>query len=97
MYVLCTWGHCNRSLIEDEVRWRSQKHKPTMASAASPRATNPKMVESPASMAHASSSYSCAEDGYFKRPHTTSIDGEKRLDSGWFFVGFEVGGHLTRN
>jgi hypothetical protein len=68
-----------------------------MASAASSRATDPKMVESPASMAHASSSYACAEDGYFKRPHTVSIDGDIRLDSGWFFVGFGVGGRLTCN
>jgi len=60
-----------------------------MASAASPRADDPKMVESPASMAHASSSYACTEDGYFKRPHMTSIDGDKRSDSGCFFVGFE--------
>ncbi len=30
-----------------------------MASAASPRAANPKMVESPASMAHVSSTYAC--------------------------------------
>jgi hypothetical protein len=63
-----------------------------MAFAASPRASNPKMGESPASMAHASSSYACAEDGYFKRPHTASIDGDIRLDSGWLFVGFGVGG-----
>ncbi len=68
-----------------------------MASAASPRAADPKMVESPASMAHASSSYACAEDGYFKRPHTASIDGDIRLDSGWFFVGFGVGGRLTHD
>jgi hypothetical protein len=66
-----------------------------MASAASPRADDPKMVESPASMAHASSSYACAEDGYFKRPHMMSIDGDKRSDSGWVFVGFRVGGDLT--
>ena len=66
-----------------------------MAPAASPRATD--RVESPASMAHASYSYACAEDGYFKHPHTASIDGDIRLDSGCFFVGFEVGGHLTRN
>jgi hypothetical protein len=59
-----------------------------MASAASPRAAHPKMVESPDSMAHASSSYACAEDGYFKRPHTASIDG-------FLFVGFGVGGGLT--
>ncbi len=68
-----------------------------MTSAASPRAANPKMVESPASMAHASSSYACTEDGYFKRPHTASIDGDIRLDTCWFFVGFGVDGHLTRN
>jgi len=62
-----------------------------MASAASPRADDPKMVESPASMARASSSYAyaCAEDGYFKRPHMTSIDGDKRLDSGWFLLVLE--------
>ncbi len=75
----------------------AQKHKPTMMSAASPRAADPKMVESPASMAHASSSYACAEDGYFKRPHTPSIDGDIRWDSCWVFVGFGVGGRLTRN
>ena len=59
-----------------------------MASAASPRADDPKMVELPASMVHASSSYACAEDGYFKRPHMMSIDRAKRSDSGWLFVGF---------
>ncbi len=59
-----------------------------MASAASPRADDPKMAKSPASMAHVSSSYACAEDGYFKRPHMTSIDGDKRSDSGCFCVGF---------
>ena len=48
-----------------------------MASDASPRAANPKMVESPASMARASSSYdACAEDGYFKHLHTANIDGD---------------------
>ena len=75
----------------------TQKHKPTMASTASPRADDPKMMEPPASMAHASSSYACAEDGYFKRPDTISIDGDIRSDSGWFFVGFGVGGHLAHN
>jgi hypothetical protein len=84
-------------LIEDLVQLRAQKHKPTMASAASPRATNPKMVESPASMAHESSSYACAEDEYFKCPHTASTDGNIWLDSGWFFVSFGVGGRLTHN
>jgi hypothetical protein len=39
-----------------------------MASAALPRVDDPKMVESPASMVDASSSYTCAEDGYFKHP-----------------------------
>ena len=68
-----------------------------MTSAASPRAADPKMVESPASIAHASSSYACAEDGYFKHPHTASIDGDIWLDSGWFFVGFGVDGRLTHN
>jgi hypothetical protein len=55
------------------------------------------MMEPPASMAHASSSYACAEDGYFKLPDTMSIDGDIWSDSGWFFVGFEVGGHLARD
>jgi hypothetical protein len=95
MYILCTRGRRNILLIEDLVRLRAQKHKPTMAFATSLRAANPKMVESPAIMAHASSSYACAEDGYFKRSHTASIDGDIWLDSGWFFVGFGVGGHLT--
>ncbi len=44
------------------------------------------MVESPARMAHTSSSYACAEDGYFKRPHTASIDGDIRWDGCWVFV-----------
>jgi hypothetical protein len=68
-----------------------------MVSAASPRAADLKMVESPASMAHASFSYACAEDGYFKCPHMASIHGDIWLDSGWFFVGFGVDGRLTRN
>ncbi len=68
-----------------------------MAFAASPRADDPKMTEPPASMAHAPSSYACAEDGYFKRPDTMSIDGDIWLDSGWFFVGFGVDGHLACN
>jgi hypothetical protein len=68
-----------------------------MASAASPRAVEPKMMESPASMVHASSSYACTEDGYFKRPDTMSIDGDIWSDSGWFFVGFGVGGRLARD
>ncbi len=94
-YVLCTRGHRNILLIEDLLRLRAQNHKPTMTSAASPRSNNPKIVESPASMVHASSSYACTEDGYFKHPHTASIDGDIWLDSCWFFVGFGVGGRLT--
>jgi hypothetical protein len=97
MYVLCTRGCRNVLLIEDLVQLRAQKHKPTMASAASPRAADPKMVESPASMVHASSSYACAEDGYFKHSHMASIDGDIQLDSGWFFVGFGVCGRLTHD
>jgi hypothetical protein len=46
-------------------------------------------------MAHASSSYACAEDDYFKRPNMMSIDVDIWSDSGWFFVGFGVGGHLA--
>jgi hypothetical protein len=68
-----------------------------MASTASPRADDPKMMESPASMAHASSSYACAEDGYFKCPDTMSIDGDVWSDSGWVFVGFGVGGCLAHD
>ncbi len=68
-----------------------------MASAASPRTDDPKMMEPPASRAHVSSSYACTEDGYFKRPDTMSIDEDIRSDSGWFFVGFGVGGRLARN
>jgi hypothetical protein len=68
-----------------------------MASAASSRADDPKMMESPASMVHASSSYACAEDGYFKCPDTMSIGGDICSDSGWFFVGFGVGRRLARN
>jgi hypothetical protein len=66
-----------------------------MASAASPRAADPKILESPPSTAHASSSYACALDEYFKRPHTTSFDGDKRLDRSWILVGFGIGGRLT--
>ncbi len=61
-----------------------------MASAASPRADDPKMMESPASMAHASFSYACAECGYFTRLDTMSIHGDIWSDSGWFFVCLEL-------
>ncbi len=83
-YVLCTQGRHNISLIEDLVWLRAQKHNPTMASTASPRAANPKMVKSPASMAHASSSYVCAEDGYFKVPIRQVL----MEIFGWRVVGF---------
>jgi hypothetical protein len=68
-----------------------------MASAAPPRAADPKILESPPSTTHASSFYACAQDEYFKQPHMTSIDGDKRLDSGWILVGFGIGKCLTCN
>jgi hypothetical protein len=57
------------------------------------RATDPKMVESSASisMTHAPSSYACTCS------HTTSIDGDMRRDSGWISVGFGIGGQLTHD
>jgi hypothetical protein len=61
-----------------------------MVSTASPRADDPKMMESPASIAHVSSSYACTEDGYFKRPDKMSIDGDIQLDSGWFLWVLEL-------
>jgi hypothetical protein len=95
-YVDCTRYSCNitdlhKSTID------GQKLKPTMASAASPKAANNKILESPPSLAHVSSSYACAQDEYFKRPHMTSIDGDEWLDSGWILVGFSIGGCLTCN
>jgi hypothetical protein len=68
-----------------------------MASVASPRATDPKILESSPSTGHASSSYAYAQDEYFKQPHTTSIDGDKRLDSDWILVGLGIGRRLKRN
>jgi hypothetical protein len=73
------------------------KHNLTMVSDDSPGTTNPKMNESFVHTAQMSSDRECAQDGYFKRPHPAIIDGDKRLDSGWFCVGFGVGGHLTHN
>jgi hypothetical protein len=61
-----------------------------MASAALLRATNLKIIEFPVYMVHASSSYACAEDGYFKSPHLLIIDGDVQSDSGEFFVFFEL-------
>ncbi len=68
-----------------------------MVSEASPGTADPKMNESFVHTAHMSSDRTCTQDGYFERPHPTIIDGDKGLDSGWFFVGFGVGGSLTRD
>ena len=68
-----------------------------MVSDASPGTANPKMNESFVHTAQMSSDRACAQDGYFKRPHLIIIDGDKRSDSGWFCVGFGVGGHFTRD
>ncbi len=65
-----------------------------MESDASPRPTDPKMNKSFV-LAQTSSSHSCAQDGYFKHPYPTNIDGDMWLDSGWFLGGFVVVGHLT--
>ena len=50
------------------------KHNPTMASAASPSATDPKMADLCNHTAHASSSDGFAEDGYSTRPIQPNID-----------------------
>jgi hypothetical protein len=73
------------------------KHNSTMVSDASPGTTNPKMNKSFVHTAQMSSDRACAQDGYFKLPHLTIIDDDKRSDSGWFCVGFGVGGRLTHN
>jgi hypothetical protein len=73
------------------------KHNSTMVSGASPGTADPKMNESFVHTAQMSSDRACAQDGYFKPPHPTIIDDDKRSDSGWFCVGFGVGGPLTRN
>ncbi len=73
------------------------KHNLTMVSDASSGTANPKMNESFVHTAQISSNRACAQDGYFKCPHRTIIDGDKRLDSGWCCVGFGVGGRLTRD
>jgi hypothetical protein len=64
------------------------KHNSTMVSDASPGTANPKMNESFIHTANISSNRACAQDGYFNHPHLTIIDGDKRLDSGWFCIGF---------
>ncbi len=68
-----------------------------MVSNASPGTATLKMNEYFVRMAHMSSDCACTQDGYFKRPHLTIIDGDMRWESGWFWGGFGVGGHLTRN
>jgi hypothetical protein len=73
------------------------KHNPTMASAASPSAADPKMADLCNHTAHASSSDGFAEDGYFKRPIQPNIYGDIWSVSGWFFVGFWVGRPRTRD
>ncbi len=62
-----------------------------MVSDASPGAADPKTNESFVQMARVSSHCAFAQDGYFKRPHPTIIDGDMMwLDSGWFLGGFGV-------
>jgi hypothetical protein len=73
------------------------KHNSTMVSDASPGTANPKMNVVFFHTAQMSSDSACAQDGYFKHPHPTIIDGDKRSDSGWLCVGFGVGGLLTRD
>ena len=68
-----------------------------MVSDASPGTASPKINELFVHSAQMFSDRACTQDGHIKRPHLTIIDGDKRLDSGWFCVGFGVGGNLTRN
>jgi hypothetical protein len=68
-----------------------------MVSDASPGTADPKMNESIVHTGLMSSDCACAQDGYFERPHSTIIDDDKGSNSGWFSVGFGVGGHLTRD
>jgi hypothetical protein len=46
-----------------------------MAFEATPSAPDPKMMELCNQTAQLSAHYTCAEDGYFKHPHTSIIDG----------------------
>jgi hypothetical protein len=68
-----------------------------MASAASPSATDPKMVDQCNHTGQSSLSDGFAEDWYFKRPIQPNIDGDIWSVSGWVFVGFWVGRPLTRD
>ncbi len=73
------------------------KHNSTMVSDASPSTANPKMNELFVHTVQMFSDRACAQDGHFKHPYPTIIDGDKRSDSGWCCVGFGVGGRLTRD
>jgi hypothetical protein len=72
-----------------------QKHNLTMVFNASPGPAAPKMNKSFIHMAHVSFYRACAQGRYLKRLHLTTIDGDMRLESGWFLGGFGVGGHRT--
>ncbi len=73
------------------------KHNLTKVFDASPSTAAPKMNEYFVHMAHVSYDHACAQDVYLKRCHPTIFDGDMRGDSGWFLVGFGVGGHLTHD
>ena len=68
-----------------------------MVSDASLGTADPKMNESFVHTAHTYSDRASAQDGYFKRPYPTTIDGDMWSDSGRFWGGFGVVGHLTRD
>ena len=68
-----------------------------MASNASPGTTDPKMDESFIHTAQTSLDRQYAQDGYLKRPHPPIIGGDMWSDSSWFFDGFGVVRHLTRD
>jgi hypothetical protein len=72
-----------------------QKHNSTMVLDASLGAATPKMNKSFVHMALVSADRACAQAGYLKCSHPIIIDGDMRWDSGWFLVGFGVGGHRT--
>ena len=68
-----------------------------MVSDAPPRDADPKMNESFVHTAQRSFDHACAQDGNFKCPHPTIIDGDIWSDSGWFLGGLGVVGRLTRD
>jgi len=61
-----------------------------MVSDASPGTAEPKMNESFGHTAQMSSNRACTQNGYFKHPHPTIIDGNKRSDSGCFVLVLEL-------